>query len=176
MCIRDSLCAGPHLMSTGCVKAVKLLNCTGAYWRADANNKMLQRVYGISFPKASQLDEYVTMLEEAKKRDHRKIGKDLELFTIMEEGPGFPFFLPKGMVLKNLLIDYWREIHREAGYQEISTPVSYTHLDVYKRQRLCRQLPHRYQAHLPVLCHRFLRSPLSLLKNRGTGGLSLIHI
>ena len=117
------LCAGPHLMSTGCVKAVKLLNCTGAYWRADANNKMLQRVYGISFPKASQLDEYVTMLEEAKKRDHRKIGKDLELFTIMEEGPGFPFFLPKGMVLKNLLIDYWREIHREAGYQEISTPI-----------------------------------------------------
>ena len=84
---------------------------------------MLQRVYGISFPKASQLDEYVTMLEEAKKRDHRKIGKDLELFTIMEEGPGFPFFLPKGMVLKNLLIDYWREIHREAGYQEISTPI-----------------------------------------------------
>ena len=83
------------------------MNCTGAYWRADANNKMLQRVYGISFPKASQLDEYVTMLEEAKKRDHRKIGKDLELFTIMEEGPGFPFFLPKGMVLKNLLIDYF---------------------------------------------------------------------
>ena len=117
------LCAGPHLMSTGGVKAVKLLNCTGAYWRADANNKMLQRVYGISFPKASQLEEYVTMLEEAKKRDHRKIGKDLELFTIMEEGPGFPFFLPKGMVLKNLLIDYWREIHREAGYQEISTPI-----------------------------------------------------
>ena len=110
-------------MSTGGVKAVKLLNCTGAYWRADANNKMLQRVYGISFPKASQLEEYVTMLEEAKKRDHRKIGKDLELFTIMEEGPGFPFFLPKGMVLKNLLIDYWREIHREAGYQEISTPI-----------------------------------------------------
>lgn len=117
------LCAGPHLMSTGAVKAVKLLNCTGAYWRADANNKMLQRVYGISFPKASQLEEYVTMLEEAKKRDHRKIGKDLELFTIMEEGPGFPFFLPKGMILKNLLIDYWREIHSEAGYQEISTPI-----------------------------------------------------
>ena len=94
---------------------MKLLNCTGAYWRADANNKMLQRVYGISFPKASQLEEYVTMLEEAKKRDHRKIGKDLELFTIMEEGPGFPFFLPKGMVLKNLLIDYWREIQSGGG-------------------------------------------------------------
>ncbi len=117
------LCAGPHLMTTGQVKAVKLTNCTGAYWRADANNKMLQRVYGISFPKASELEAYVTMLEEAKKRDHRKLGKELELFTIMDEGPGFPFFLPKGMVLKNLLIDYWREIHREAGYQEISTPI-----------------------------------------------------
>ena len=117
------LCAGPHLMSTGCVKAVKLTNCTGAYWRADANNKMLQRVYGISFPKASDLEAYLTMLEEAKKRDHRKLGRELELFTIMDEGPGFPFFLPKGMVLKNLLIDYWREIHRKAGYLEISTPM-----------------------------------------------------
>ena len=117
------LCAGPHLMSTGCVKAVKLTNCTGAYWRADANNKMLQRVYGISFPKASDLEAYLTMLEEAKKRDHRKLGRELELFTIMDEGPGFPFFLPKGMILKNLLIDYWREIHRKAGYQEISTPM-----------------------------------------------------
>ncbi len=117
------LCAGPHLMSTGHVKAVKLTSCTGAYWRADANNKMLQRVYGISFPKAADLEAYLTMLEEAKKRDHRKLGRDLELFTIMDEGPGFPFFLPKGMVLKNLLIDYWREIHRKAGYQEISTPM-----------------------------------------------------
>ena len=117
------LCAGPHLMSTGHVKAVKLTNCTGAYWRADANNKMLQRVYGISFPKAADLEAYVTMLEEAKKRDHRKLVRDLELFTIMDEGPGFPFFLPKGMILKNLLIDYWREIHRKAGYQEISTPM-----------------------------------------------------
>ena len=117
------LCAGPHLMSTGSVKAIKLTNCTGAYWRGDSNNKMLQRVYGISFPKTADLDAYVTMVEEAKKRDHRKIGKDLELFTIMDEGPGFPFFLPKGMILKNLLIDYWRQIHREAGYQEISTPM-----------------------------------------------------
>jgi threonyl-tRNA synthetase len=117
------LCAGPHLMRTGQVKAVKLTNCTGAYWRADANNKMLQRVYGISFPKASELEQYVTMLEEAKKRDHRKLGRDLELFTILEEGPGFPFFLPKGMILKNLLLDYWREVHKKAGYQEISTPV-----------------------------------------------------
>ena len=117
------LCAGPHLMRTGQVKAVKLTNCTGAYWRADANNKMLQRVYGIAFPKASELEQYITMLEEAKKRDHRRLGRELELFTIMEEGPGFPFFLPKGMILKNLLIDYWREVHRKAGYQEISTPM-----------------------------------------------------
>ena len=117
------LCAGPHLMRTGVVKAVKLTNCTGAYWRADANNKMLQRVYGIAFPKASELERYITMLEEAKKRDHRRLGRELELFTIMEEGPGFPFFLPKGMILKNLLIDYWREVHRAAGYQEISTPM-----------------------------------------------------
>lgn len=117
------LCAGPHLLSTGKVKAVKLTNCTGAYWRADAKNKMLQRVYGISFPKSADLDTYVKMLEEAKKRDHRKLGKELELFTIMDEGPGFPFFLPKGMILKNLLLDYWREVHKKAGYQEISTPV-----------------------------------------------------
>lgn len=117
------LCAGPHLLSTGRVKAVKITNVTGAYWRADANNKMLQRLYGISFPKASELDAHLAMLEEAKKRDHRRLGKELELFTIMDEGPGFPFFLPKGMVLKNLLIDYWRRIHKEAGYQEISTPM-----------------------------------------------------
>ena len=117
------LCAGPHLMSTGMVKAVKLTQCTGAYWRGDAKNRQLCRVYGISFPKASQLDEYITMLEEAKKRDHRKIGKELELFTIMEEGPGFPFFLPKGMTLKNTLVDYWREIHEAAGYYEIQTPM-----------------------------------------------------
>lgn len=117
------LCAGPHLLSTGRVKAVKLLHCTGAYWRADANNKMLQRIYGISFPKASLLENYLNMLEEAKLRDHRKLGKELELFAFMEEGPGFPFFLPKGTLLKNLLIDYWRKIHREAGYQEINTPI-----------------------------------------------------
>ena len=117
------LCAGPHLMSVSPVKAFKLTNCTGAYWRGDAKNKMLCRVYGTAFPKASMLDEHLEMLEEAKKRDHRKLGKELELFTIMEEGPGFPFFLPKGMVLKNLLIDYWREIHRKAGYYEIQTPI-----------------------------------------------------
>lgn len=119
----DELCAGPHIPDTGRVKAFKLTNCTGAYWHGDANNKMLQRVYGIAFPKASQLEEYLTRLEEAKKRDHRKLGKELELFTIMEEGPGFPFFLPNGMILKNTLIDYWREVHTRAGYKEISTPM-----------------------------------------------------
>ncbi len=117
------LCAGPHLMDMKVVKAFKLTNCTGAYWRGDAKNKMLCRVYGTAFPKASMLEKYLTMLEEAKKRDHRKIGKELELFTIMEEGPGFPFFLPKGMILKNTLVDYWREIHREAGYDEIQSPM-----------------------------------------------------
>ncbi len=119
----DELCAGPHIPDTGRVKAFKLTSCTGAYWHADANNKMLQRVYGIAFPKASQLEEYLIRLEEAKKRDHRKLGKELELFTIMEEGPGFPFFLPNGMILKNTLIDYWREVHTRAGYKEISTPM-----------------------------------------------------
>ena len=117
------LCAGPHLLSTGGVKAIKLTSITGAYWRADSNNKMLQRIYGISFPKASLLNKHLEMLEEAKRRDHRKLGKELELFSLMEEGPGFPFFLPKGMIVKNLLIDYWRKIHSKAGYQEISTPI-----------------------------------------------------
>lgn len=117
------LCAGPHLLSTGEVKSIKLTSITGAYWRADSNNKMLQRIYGISFPKASLLNKHLEMLEEAKRRDHRKLGKELELFSLMEEGPGFPFFLPKGMMVKNLLIDYWRTIHSKAGYQEISTPI-----------------------------------------------------
>ncbi len=117
------LCAGPHLMEMKAVKAFKLTNCTGAYWRGDSKNKMLCRVYGTAFPKASMLEEHLQMLEEAKKRDHRRIGKELELFTIMEEGPGFPFFLPKGMTLKNTLVDYWREIHKNAGYLEIQTPI-----------------------------------------------------
>ncbi len=117
------LCRGPHLPSTGCVKAIKLLSSSGAYWRGDEHNKMLQRIYGISFPKASELDEYLNMIEEAKKRDHKKLGKELELFMIAPEGPGFPFFLPKGMVLRNILEDYWREIHKKHGYVEIKTPV-----------------------------------------------------
>ena len=117
------LCAGPHLMDVGVVKAIKLTNVTGAYWRGDQSKKMLSRIYGITFPKASLLDEYLEMLEEAKKRDHRKLGKELELFTFMEEGPGFPFFLPNGMILKNELLNFWRKIHEEAGYKEISTPI-----------------------------------------------------
>ena len=117
------LCAGPHLLSTGKVKAIKLTNCTGAYWRGDAKSKMLQRVYGISFPKASELEEHIKRLEEAKKRDHRKLGREMDLFDIYEEGPGFPFFLPKGMVLRNILEQFWREEHEKNGYQEIKTPI-----------------------------------------------------
>ena len=117
------LCAGPHLMSTGALKAVKILSTASAYWRGDASRDSLCRVYGTAFPKASELEAYLAMLEEAKKRDHRKLGKELGLFALMEEGPGFPFFLPKGMLLKNTLIDYWREVHHKAGYQEVSTPM-----------------------------------------------------
>ena len=117
------LCAGPHLLSTGKVKAVKILSSSGAYWRGNEKNKMLQRIYAISFPKASQIEEYINLLEEAKKRDHKKLGKELELFMIAPEGPGFPFFLPKGMVLRNILEDYWRKIHKEHGYVEIITPM-----------------------------------------------------
>ena len=117
------LCAGPHLMSTSSVKAFKLTSCTGAYWRGSEKNKMLSRIYATAFPKAADLDEYLAKIEEAKKRDHRKLGKELELFTIMDEGPGFPFFLPKGMILKNTLIDYWRQIHTRDGYVEISSPM-----------------------------------------------------
>ena len=117
------LCAGPHLMSTKPVKAFKLTSLAGAYWRGSEKNKMLQRVYGTSYPKKAELEEYLHMMEEAKKRDHRKLGKELGLFMMSEEGPGFPFFLPKGMELKNQLLDYWREIHKKAGYVEISTPI-----------------------------------------------------
>lgn len=116
-------CRGPHIVNTSYVKAVKLLNIAGAYWRGDEKNEMLTRIYGISFPKKSGLKDYLHMLEEAKKRDHRRLGKELGLFMMSEEGPGFPFFLPKGMVLKNILIEYWRKIHMREEYQEISTPV-----------------------------------------------------
>ena len=117
------LCAGPHLMTTKMVKAFKLTSIAGAYWRGNEKNKMLTRIYGTAFTKAADLEAYLTRMEEAKKRDHRKLGKELGLFTLMEEGPGFPFFLPKGMVLKNTLIDYWREIHTRENYVEISTPI-----------------------------------------------------
>ncbi len=119
------LCAGPHLDSTGRIKGngIKLMSVTGAYWRGDSNKKMLQRIYGTCFPNKTELDAYLNMLEEAKKRDHRKLGKELGLFMLRDEGPGFPFFLPKGMVLKNTLLDYWREVHKKYGYVEISTPI-----------------------------------------------------
>ncbi len=119
------LCAGPHLDSTGRVKgnAIKLTACNSAYWRGDSNRQVLQRIYGIAFPKKDELDAYLKQIEEAKKRDHRRLGKELGLFTLMEEGPGFPFFLPKGMVLRNTLLDYWRKVHKKYGYQEISTPI-----------------------------------------------------
>ena len=119
------LCAGPHLDSTGRVKGngIKLLSCNAAYWRGDANRESLQRIYGIAFPKKEELDAYLERIEEAKRRDHRKLGKELGLFMLTDEGPGFPFFLPKGMVLKNTLLDYWRKVHKRYGYVEISTPI-----------------------------------------------------
>ncbi len=119
----EEFCAGPHITNVCYIKAVKLLSVAGAYWRGNEQNQMLTRIYGISFPKASQLEEYLHMLEEAKARDHRKLGKELGIFTIFDEGPGLPVFLPKGMVLKNLLIDYWRKIHHREGYVEVSTPI-----------------------------------------------------
>ncbi|WP_019555414.1 threonine--tRNA ligase [Propionispira raffinosivorans] len=117
------LCAGPHAISTGKVKAIKLQSVAGAYWRGSEKNKMLQRIYGTAFEKKADLDEYLAMLEEAAKRDHRKLGRELDLFSLHEEGPGFPFFHPNGMVIRNELIAYWREVHREFGYQEIQTPM-----------------------------------------------------
>ncbi|MBE6919846.1 MAG: threonine--tRNA ligase, partial [Ruminococcaceae bacterium] len=119
------LCAGPHLDSTGRIKGngIKLTACNAAYWRGDSNRQTLQRIYGVAFPKKDELDEYLARIEEAKKRDHRKLGKELGLFMLRDEGPGFPFFLPKGMVLRNTLIDYWRQVHKRYGYVECSTPM-----------------------------------------------------
>lgn len=117
------LCTGPHLSNTSPIKAVKLLSVAGAYWRGDEKNPMLTRIYGISFPKAADLEEYLRRLEEARARDHRRLGKELELFALLDEGPGFPFLLPRGLILKNLLIDYWRKLHTREGYVEISTPM-----------------------------------------------------
>lgn len=117
------LCAGPHMESTGKIKAFKLMSVAGAYWRGDSDRQMLQRIYATAFPTQEELDEYIAKIEEAKKRDHRKIGKEMDLFMINDEGPGFPFFLPKGMVIRNGLETFWREVHREKGYEEIKTPL-----------------------------------------------------
>jgi len=154
------LCAGPHVSSTGKIKAFKLLNVAGAYWRGNEKNKMLQRVYGTSFIKKSQLDEYLNMLEEAKKRDHRKLGKELDLFSIQEEGPGFPFFHPKGMVLRNILEDFWRKEHKKRGYQEIKTPIILNadlwhrsgHWDHYKENMYFTQIDEQDFAVKPMNC------------------------
>ena len=154
------LCAGPHLMSTGKVKIVKLLSSSGAYWRGNEKNKMLQRIYAISFPKQSQLDEYLAMLEEAKKRDHKKLGKELDLFMIAPEGPGFPFFLPKGMILRNVLEDFWRKVHRENGYEEIKTPMILNeelwhrsgHWDHYKDNMYTTKIDENDYALKPMNC------------------------
>lgn len=126
------LCAGPHIMSPSQIKAFKLTSLAGAYWHADANNKMLQRVYGTAFPKKALLDEYLERMEEAKKRDHRKLGKELDLFSMHEEGPGFPFFHPKGMIIRNELENFWRQEHTKAGYSEIKTPMI-LNSDLWKR-------------------------------------------
>ena len=117
------LCRGPHLPSTGHIKAFKLINVAGAYWRGDSSRPMLQRIYGVAFPTQGELADHLHMLEEAAKRDHRRLGKELDLFSIHEEGPGFPFFHPKGMILRNLLEDFWREVHTKRGYKEIKTPI-----------------------------------------------------
>ena len=154
------LCAGPHVAKTGNIKAVKLLTSSGAYWRGNEKNKMLQRIYGISYPKASQLEEYLNMLEEAKKRDHKKLGKELELFMITGEGPGFPFFLPKGMVLRNVLEDYWRKTHTLNGYQEVKTPVMLNeelwhrsgHWDHYKDNMYTTKIDEQDFALKPMNC------------------------
>lgn len=154
------LCAGPHLPSTGMVKSIKLLSVAGAYWRGDEHNKMLQRIYGISFPKKSMLDEYLNMIEEAKKRDHRKLGKELDLFSIHNEGPGFPFFHPKGMILRNILEDFWRKEHAKRGYQEIKTPIILNeelwhrsgHWDHYKENMYFTKIDDEDYAIKPMNC------------------------
>lgn len=182
------LCAGPHLMNTKYVKAFKLTSIAGAYWRGNEKNKMLCRIYGTSYTKKSELEEYLTRIEEAKKRDHRKLGKELELFTLLDEGPGFPFFLPKGMVLKNTLIDYWREVHKKAGYLEISTPMILSrqlwersgHWDHYKENMYTTQIDEMDFAIKPMNCpggmlvyktglHSYRDLPLRM------GELGLVH-
>ncbi len=182
------LCAGPHLPSTGRVKAFKLLSVAGAYWRGSEKNKMLQRIYATAFDKKADLDEYLKLLEEAKKRDHRRLGRELGLFTLMDEGPGFPFFLPKGMVLRNELENYWRQMHKKAGYQQISTPLILSrelwyrsgHWDHYKDNMYTVQIDEEDYAIKPMNCpgcmliyksqsHSYRELPLRM------GELGLVH-
>ncbi|AYD39775.1 threonine--tRNA ligase [Clostridium fermenticellae] len=154
------LCAGPHVGSTGKVKVIKLLSIAGAYWRGDEKNKMLQRIYGTAFEKKADLEEYLRMMEEAKKRDHRKIGKELDLFSIHEEGPGFPFFHPKGMIIRNTLQNFWREMHEAAGYDEIMTPIILNeklwrqsgHWDHYKENMYFTKIDDEDYAIKPMNC------------------------
>ncbi len=182
------LCAGPHLMTTAPVKAIKLTSSTGAYWRGSEKNKMLCRVYGTAFPKRSELEAYLARIEEAKRRDHRKLGKELGLFMLTDEGPGFPFFLPKGMVLKNTLIDYWRQVHKKYGYVEISTPIILNralwersgHWDHYKNNMYTTIIDEEDYAVKPMNCpggmmvyasepHSYRELPLRV------GELGLVH-
>ncbi|MBO5651762.1 MAG: threonine--tRNA ligase [Selenomonas sp.] len=182
------LCAGPHVVSTGKVKALKLQSVAGAYWRGSEKNKMLQRIYGTAFEKQADLDEYLHMLEEAAKRDHRKLGKELDLFSLHEEGPGFPFFHPNGMVVRNELINYWREVHRRYGYQEIKTPMIMNrklwetsgHWDHYKENMYFTKIDDEDYAVKPMNCpggmlvykshqHSYRDLPLRM------GELGLVH-
>lgn len=182
------LCAGPHIPSTGKIKAFKLTSLAGAYWRGDEHNKMLQRIYGISFPKKSMLDEYLIRIEEAKKRDHRKLGKELSIFSMHEEGPGFPFFHPKGMVLWNVLTDFWRKEHKKRGYLEVKTPIILNeelwrrsgHWDHYKENMYFTKIDEEDYAIKPMNCpggilvyktdvHSYKELPIRL------GELGLVH-
>lgn len=154
------LCAGPHVESTGKIKAIKLMSVAGAYWRGNEKNKMLQRVYGTAFPSQEELQEYIDRIEEAKKRDHRKIGKEMDLFALMEEGPGFPFFLPNGMILRTELENYWRQEHRKRGYDEIKTPLILSeelwhtsgHYDHYKENMYFTSIDDAEYAIKPMNC------------------------
>lgn len=154
------ICRGPHIPSTKFIKAFKLTSVAGAYWRGSEKNKMLQRIYGVAFSSKKELEKYLNMIEEAKKRDHRKLGRELKLFEIMDEGPGFPFFLPKGVILKNILIDYWRKLHNEAGYVEIETPIMLNkelwirsgHWDHYKENMYTSMIDNKEFALKPMNC------------------------
>ncbi len=182
------LCAGPHVLSTGKVKAFKLMSIAGAYWRGDEHNKMLQRIYGTAFYSKDELQEYLHMLEEAARRDHRKLGKELDIFSLQEEGPGFPFFHPNGMIIQNELINYWREVHRRYGYQEIKTPIILNrrlwetsgHWDHYKENMYFTKIDEEDYAVKPMNCpggmlvykthpHSYRELPLRL------GELGLVH-